>query len=136
MKKNLLFLMLMAFLFSFESKSQCGYVSLIGEFNGWADDHYMTQDPMDPTDYSTIISFTAAMDTDGNDTIEVKFRENGDWAVNWGGDTFPSGTAVENGSNILVPLDTGNVFTTDFLVTFNCETLEYNFEAICGSIGP
>jgi hypothetical protein len=137
MKKNLLFLMLMAFLFSFESMSQCGYVSLIGEFNGWADDHYMTQDPMDPTDYSTIISFTAAMDTDGNDTIEVKFRENGDWAVNWGGDTFPSGIAIENGpNNILVPLDPDTIgYTTDFKVTFNYETLEYNFEAICGSIG-
>lgn len=135
MKKNLLFVMLMAFLFSFESMSQCGYVSLIGEFNDWAGDHYMTQDPMDPADYSTIISFTAAMDTDGNDTIEVKFRENGDWPINWGGDTFPSGIATLNGPNILVPLDTGNIFTTDFLVTFNCGTGEYNFESVCGSIG-
>ena len=136
MKKNLLLLMVMAFVFSFGAMSQCGYVSLIGEFNGWSDDHYMTQDPANPNLYTTIISLTAADDVDPVDgNVEMKFRENGDWATNWGGDTFPSGTATLNGPNILVPLDTGSVYTTDFFVTFNCETGDYSFEAVCGSIG-
>jgi hypothetical protein len=52
--------------------------------------------------------------------IELKFRENGEWMRNWGGIGFPADTAIQDGPSIVVPL--GN-----YVVTFNCESLEYNF---------
>lgn len=129
MKKNLLFVMLMAFIFSFEGMSQCGLVSLIGEFNGWAGDHYMDRDPMDVNSFSTILVLTDADDTseppDG--IVELKFRENADWAVNWGDVTFPTGTAVLNGGNIPVPVGS-------YYIMFNCETGAYEFVETCGTI--
>ncbi|NOX47300.1 MAG: T9SS type A sorting domain-containing protein [Chlorobi bacterium] len=136
MKKKVLFLMMTAFLFSFSAMSQCGMVSLIGEFNGWSGDHYLDRDPMNPSSFSTIISLNKNDDVDPLDgMVSMKFRENGDWAVNWGAAEFPSGTAVLDGSDIPVPVDTASTATTDYFVTFNCETGEYNFEEICGSIG-
>ncbi|AXG74147.1 T9SS C-terminal target domain-containing protein [Flavobacterium arcticum] len=52
----------------------------------------------------------------------VKFRKDDDWPVNWGGSSFPAGTATLNGSNIPAVDGTYNV-------TFNLETLEYSFVA-------
>jgi hypothetical protein len=73
------------------------------------------------------------MDSDGNDTIELKFRGNSDWSINWGGDGFPTGVGVQDGPNIKVPLDDEGL-TTDYAVTFNCETGEYNFVHTSGNI--
>ena len=56
--------------------------------------------------------------TDG----EVKFRANISWDTNWGGDAFPSGTAVPGGSNIAVTAGT-------YVVTFDRTNLTYKFEA-------
>lgn len=56
--------------------------------------------------------------TDG----EVKFREDNDWMVNWGGYTFPSGWGWQDGPNIPVPAGT-------YDVTFNASTGEYLFVA-------
>ena len=52
---------------------------------------------------------------------ELKFRANDAWAINWGGSSFPEGTAVLNGDNIAVNA-AGN-----YLVSFNTSTLEYRF---------
>lgn len=51
----------------------------------------------------------------------AKFRMNDSWDVNWGGTTFPSGTASLSGSDIPVPAGT-------FTVTFNLQTGEYDFQ--------
>lgn len=51
---------------------------------------------------------------------EAKFRQDDAWTINWGGTTFPSGTATLGGSNIPVPAGT-------FTVTFNRNTGAYNF---------
>lgn len=136
MKKTLLFLMIFASLISYEAIGQCGRVSLIGEFNGWAGDHWMDRNPENPALFSTILS----LDTSDNDyglknIVEMKFRQNADWTVNWGAETFPSGTGTQGGPNIPVILDdTLTTKTTDYYVTFNCETGEYNFTSVCGNI--
>lgn len=66
---------------------------------------------------------------------EVKFRQNHDSSEgNWEPITFPSGTAVSNGSGAL------NVSNSSYRVTFNLNTLEYAFDylsiAVVGSGTP
>jgi hypothetical protein len=112
---------------SFDARSQCGRIGLIGEFNGWSEDLFMNRDPVVPEEFSMIILLTAADDFDGNGYVEMKFRENSDWANNWGNVDFPGGTGLLNGPNIPVPI--GN-----YLVTFNCFSHEYYFLETCGAI--
>jgi hypothetical protein len=54
--------------------------------------------------------------TDGN----IKFRQNNAWAINWGGTTFPAGTAVFNSPDN-IPSVAGT-----YDITFNKLTLEYS----------
>lgn len=54
---------------------------------------------------------------------ELKFRANHDWAVNWGGATFPSGVATLDGPNI-------QVVAGEYNISFNSFTGEYNFQQI------
>ena len=58
--------------------------------------------------------------TDGN----MKFRQNNAWAVNWGGTTFPAGTAEFNSTN--------NIPTTAGIydITFNKSTLAYSAQLL------
>ena len=130
MKKALLLTILLASFISFEAMSQCGRVSLIGEFNDWAGDHFMTRNPENPALFTAFLTVTAEDDiTEPPDTIiTMKFRANADWAVNWGAADFPSGTGVQGGSDIPVP--PGNYY-----VTFDCSTGAYNFTTTCGTIG-
>ena len=107
-------------------QTTCGPISLIGEFNGWSDDAFMDRDPADPNKWSTIIALTN--DTDTNGIVELKFRENADWTVNWGDSTFPSGFAFQDGPNIQAPIGT-------YKVDFDCSTGEFNFTKTCGEIG-
>lgn len=126
--KTFLVSIIIAFaLFSFDARSQCGRISLIGEFNGWAADEFMDRDPVTPEEFSIILVLTPEDDVDGNGVVEMKFRENGDWSNNWGSTSFPSGTAILNGPNIPVPIGS-------YLVTFNCENLHYYFQSTCGPI--
>ncbi len=130
-KKNLSLLptMLFTFIFSLQALSQCGMISLIGEFNGWAGDHNMTRDPENPDLFSSILILTEQDDMSNppDGIIELKFRENADWAVNWGSTDFPGGIGYLNGPNIPAPV-------SSYLVTFNCATGEYYFQATCGEI--
>jgi len=52
---------------------------------------------------------------------EAKFRQNNDWAVNWGGTAFPSGTGIQGGPSI--PVKAGF-----YEVTFNSGTGDYSFD--------
>jgi hypothetical protein len=128
MKKTLLFLMLFASIISYEAMGQCGRISLIGEFNGWAADYFMTRNPENPDLFTVILTVTASDDTDTSGFVDMKFRENADWTNNWGGVGFPAGTGLPGGTNIAVP-------PGSYLVTFNCNTLAYNFQSTCGNIG-
>jgi hypothetical protein len=136
MKKTLLFLMIFASFLSIEVMGQCGRVSLIGEFNGWNGDHWMDRNPENPALFTTVISLDTNSNQNGPDEfIAMKFREDGAWTVNWGSDTFPTGTGTQNGPDIPVPLtDTTTAAFTDYFVTFNCETGEYSFTLTCGKV--
>ena len=132
MKKGLLLFLFLVSFVSYEAISQCGQISLIGEFNGWAGDHNLTRDALNPNLWRTTISLTKEMA--GGDTIaEMKFRENASWTVNWGAADFPVGIAVQDGPNIPVPVDT-TALTTDYFVTFNCSTGAYSYTELCGEI--
>lgn len=55
---------------------------------------------------------------------EVKFRQDNSWNINWGGSTFPWGTAYPNGPNIVVPEGIYDVY-------FNRLYGNYYFQVIC-----
>jgi glycosidase len=89
-------------------------VGLIGSAtsNGWDSSTAMTKDPADPHKWSLNITLTNG---------EAKFRANNSWDVNWGNNSFPAGTAFQNGQNI--PVTAGQ-----YLVTFNDVSREYYFQ--------
>ncbi len=98
--------------YSFVDMSGFQNISLSGVFNGWTDL------PMGTTDgihYSLKCKTLSSGD--------VKFKSTGSWASNWGGNTFPSGTGVPNGLNIILP---GGIYNVDF----NLQTLEYSFSYV------
>ena len=108
----------------------CGQISLIGEFSGWSMDQFMSRDVNNPNLWTTTMYLSAGNDFIPQDGyVEMKFRENQSWDVNWGSDQFPSGIAVSFGPNIMVPLNI-NFTTTIYLVTFNCQTGEFSFQDI------
>ena len=110
MKK--IFTLLSALILGFSSQAQI--VGMIGDFTSWQSDVIMsTTDNVNWT--KTAQTFLA----DGG----VKFRQDADWGVNWGGDVFPGGTGVSGGGNIPVPAGT-------YDVTFNSSTGEYMFTAV------
>ncbi len=91
-------------------------ISIIGSATpgGWDADTDLNQNPNNPDLWQIDVTLT-----DG----ELKFRANHDWAVNWGGDslnTFPSGTGIPGGANLVVTAG-------DYRVTFNTKTLDFNF---------
>ncbi len=94
--------------------TQAQTISLIGDaVGGW--------NVGDDVDLSTtdnnIYTITSLTIVSGG----VKFRQDYDWAVNWGGTAFPMGTAVL-GSGDNFPAIAGT-----YDVTFNLTTLEYEF---------
>ncbi len=114
--------------------STCGEISIIGEFNAWSGDVFMTRDMANPDNWSVVLTIPAGSDTDTSGFVDMKFRMNADWGTNWGGLDFPTGIGVPNSSNnIPVPFRATGL-TTDYLVTFNCSTGAYNFTAASGAI--
>ena len=57
----------------------------------------------------------------------AKFRQGGNWTVNWGTNAFPSGTGTQGGANIPVVAGTYNV-------TFNRTTGSYTFTAVSSTV--
>lgn len=80
---------------------------------GWDREVFMFQDPEDENQYSVTLDLVQG---------DAKFRADGGWDLNWGGDDFPEGTAVEGGNDISIP----NAGT--YVITFNTETLFYSFD--------
>lgn len=103
--------------YNFQALSPPSYstVGLIGTAtaSGWNASTAMVADASDPHSW-TIETINLS---DG----EIKFRANDAWDVNWGGHTFPAGTAFHNGPNI-------QVTAGEYKVTFNDVTGDYYFK--------
>lgn len=89
-------------------------IGVIGAFNGWAADVVMNTTD---NDNYTLSAYTFLS------TGELKFRQDGAWAVNWGANTFPSGVGTQGGANIPVPAGT-------YDIAFNKTTGAYSFTAV------
>ena len=94
-------------------------ISIIGSATatGWVGDipmHLVVAS--DVHNWTITLPLTAA--PGGN---EVKFRTTNDWTVNWGSNTFPSGTGMFNGLEI--PIPSAGIYT----VRFNDVTAAYSF---------
>lgn len=98
-------------------------VGLIGSATatGWNASTPMTRSATDPHSW-TLADIVLSQG-------EAKFRANDDWADNWGGSSFPSGTGVKN-ANDNIPVPAG-----EYTVTFNDATSEYRFIPIYQSVG-
>jgi hypothetical protein len=108
-----------------QSIGQCNQIAMIGEFNGWAGDLDMIRDTINPDLWTLPVVFTVADDLEGDGIIQMKFREHGDWAYAWGNSDFPSGVAIYYGPDLPVPYGAWDV-------SFNCVSLEYNFQVQIG----
>ena len=99
-------------------------IGLIGDATpgGWDVDTNMVQDAMDPTLWTLDIALT---------TGSAKFRQDDDWAVNWGSADFPYGIGEQDGADI------GISHAGMYHVTFNSATGAYSFaiESPVGIIG-
>lgn len=114
MKRILLYLIVL-----FACKGYTQTISLIGSCtpeNSWAADYDMAT-----TDNITyrLYNFTLTAATDPA-TTGVKFRQNHDWAVNWGSANFPMGTGTQGGANIMTQAGT-------YDITFNRTNGTYTF---------
>jgi hypothetical protein len=127
MKNRILLLILIAGLAVNQTFSQCGTISMIGEFNGWAEDYPMYPYYQDSSIYQAFIYLDDEDDVNLDGIVELKFRQDAGWSINWGSQDFPEGVGVQNGANI--PAVYGNYF-----VTFNCLTGYYLFFSTCGAI--
>lgn len=116
MKKQLLFLIALTF-FVFNANAQT--ISIIGSTSpsaSWGIDIDMTT--TDNITY-TLNNVTLTTATDPG-TTGLKFRQDHDWAINWGNANFPSGTGVQNGANIMTVAGT-------YDITFNRSNGTYTF---------
>jgi len=96
-------------------------VGLIGSATpyGWDADTNMVQSVDSAHLWTLSIHLTAGA---------AKFRQDDDWAVNWGAADFPSGIGAQNGADIPIPA------AGDFTITFNSQTGAYNF-TVSSAIG-
>ena len=101
-----------------DPNAYCENIGLVGEFNDWGNqgsDIMLEQDPENPSEW--VVDFLFVND------MQVKFRQNQDWSVNWGGGYFPAGVGYQDGPNI-------NVAAGNYTIHFNCATSSYWFESI------
>ncbi len=90
-------------------------ISIIGpatEANNWTTDIYLFQNGTGSNEWSTLVELNIG---------DLKFRQDGSWDINWGNTPFPSGTAILNGPNIIIPIK------KYAQITFNTSTLAYQF---------
>lgn len=107
-----IFTLLSALILGFSSQAQV--VGMIGDFTSWSSDVVMST-----TDNVTWTKTGQTFLIAGG----VKFRQDADWAVNWGALDFPTGVGVAGGDNIPVPAGT-------YDVVFNSTTGDYTFTAV------
>lgn len=119
MKKQLLTFLLFV-LFSQSASSQV--ISIIGDTGpagSWSiDTNMITSDNITYTLNNVVLTSASGPSTG------VKFRQDADWAINWGGN-FPNGTGVQNGPNIQTVAGT-------YDITFNRINGTYTFILLVG----
>jgi hypothetical protein len=90
-------------------------VGIVGPaVNGWPDDNNPTPDVLMFTTDGDIYSLSAQPLNDG----QLKFRQDLNWNVNWGGDSFPSGTFTGNDINVTAGLYDISFFRANGSYTF------------------
>ena len=97
---------------------QCpNYFNCWNRCNGWPPNQIGAEITLTTTDN---ISYTIenVLISDG----EVKFRQDFDWALNWGGNTFPNGQGILNSASDAIPTKAGI-----YDVTFNRINATYTF---------
>lgn len=82
---------------------------------GWGEDTDMVQNPDVPTVWTIEMELVEGA---------AKFRADDDWATSWGGTEFPMGVGELDGPDIPVPT------ASNYKITFNTATGEYNFETL------
>ncbi|MBK9224765.1 MAG: hypothetical protein IPO23_09330 [Flavobacterium sp.] len=93
-------------------------ISIVGTgVNGWPPNQIGAEITLTTTDN---ISYTIenVLISDG----EVKFRQDFDWALNWGGNTFPNDQGILNSASDAIPTKAGI-----YDVTFNRVNATYTF---------
>lgn len=108
--------------YNFEEIAEFTTIGIIGDATpgGWDADTDLTRDAGNPDLWRTTLVLNNG---------SVKFRANDSWDLNWGGTDFPSGTGVLNSPDN-IPVDSG-----EYLITFNTNTLAYNFYPIYTTVG-
>ena len=98
--------------FSFEDYDASGAetyasIGIVGDATpgGWDSDTMLTQ-----TDFDPHLWYASGVELIEG---EFKFRVDGDWAMNWGGSSFPSGEGVFDGGNILAEEGTYDIWFND-----------------------
>ena len=95
-------------------------IGLVGAFNNWGGTPPNSTDVvMNTTDNITYTLQNFALLANS----EMKFRQDGAWAINWGLPGFPSGVGIQDGPNIIGLAGTYNI-------TFNITTGAYSFVAV------
>ena len=110
MKQKLLLLMAV-FCGSFFSNAQT--ISILGDFSSWQDVNMMTDNNEDYYLEGVVISANGI----------AKFRQDGAWTINWGSNTFPTGTGTQGGADI-------PVIAGIYDISINIVSGEYEFEAV------
>lgn len=121
MIKKLLLSLLMVFNVSF-AFAQFDNISIIGQFTNWSVDV--------PLATNDGIIYTLTSQNFGV-VGGAKFRKDNAWVTDWGSNTFPTGTGVQGGPDIPVPVGT-------YDIVFNKVTGEYVFtevESVYDNIG-
>jgi hypothetical protein len=103
---------------AFSSLTYAQTMGIVGQFTNWGNEPDIVMTSSDGTQWE---ASGVVIDADGG----IKFRLDSKWSSNWGGKTFPTGTAEAGGMGNDIP---GKVGKYD--VTFNTKSLEYSFTAV------
>lgn len=108
--------LLIILLSSFVLQSGYSQISIIGTATpaeDWETDFDLTQDINNPSTWTGQILLQK--------DLLFKFRANNNWGVNWGSASFPAGSLVFDGDNIMVDS------TATYMMNFDSTTLIYEF---------
>ena len=123
MKKHLLLIIILLFSFNIAVSQTISMIGNTSPSGSWSTDTNLTT-----SDNITYTLNNVTLTTASNPSADgLKFRQDGQWTINWGAASFPSGTGTQGGANIQTVAGTYNV-------TFNRLTGAYNFSTNLGTV--